>query len=516
MSNSSLVTYHYPVQTTHYNERDAKIDTITIHHAANGTGCNKGYASNTLQVIFASVGQNGSVQYGINSNGTIGQMLDESLRCWCTNSRPNDMRAVCMEVANDEGAPTWHVSDKALASIINLCADICKRNGKKKMVWIADKDTALNYNPKSDEMRMTLHKWFAGTGCPEQYLISKMPYIANEVNKKLGSATTSTKPTNTTSTTTLLNYDQFQAKYLGKAVDYDGVAGVQCVDIADQYFKDCFGITGVWVNGARDFYNNFYNYPALVNAFNRVPNTRDLIIAKGDVVIWGGGTWGHVAIGNGQGNIDWFVSLEENTRGMHEKTQLITHYFNGYSADDGCNPVLGVLRPKDQKRIQGNTDTYKTYYANDPNGVNYRQIPNGKVMGTYKYGEAVSVLVGSDTMNGGLTWVKAKNGYWSAKNLLSTTKPVTASKEPYQAGKTYTLQTDMKVRKGATGAAPQLKTSELTATDKKYAYNQTYAVLKKGTKITLRGVVKLNSKEYWGKIASGYVCLKTALKTYVK
>lgn len=513
MSNSSLVTYKYPKSTSHYNTRDAKIDTITIHHAANGTGCNKGYASNTLQVIFDSVGVNGSVQYGIDSNGTIGQMLDESLRCWCTNSRPNDMRAVCMEVANDEGAPTWHVSDKALASIINLCADICKRNGKKKMVWISDMNTALNYSPKSDEMRMTLHKWFAGTGCPEQYLISKMSYIANEVNKKLGSADVTPAPQPSTN---LLNYDQFQAKYLGKAVDFDGIAGVQCVDLADQYFKDCFGITGVWVNGARDFYNNFTNYPALVNAFTRVANTRDLIIAKGDVVVWGGGTWGHVGIGNGQGNIDWFVSLEENTRGMHEPTQLVQHYFNGGTVNDGCNPVLGVLRPKDQKRIQGNTDTYKTYYANDPNGVNYRQIPNGKVMGTYKYAEAVSVLVGSDTLNGGLTWVKAKNGYWSAKNLLSTSKPITVSSAPYQSGKTYTLQTDMKVRSGATGGAPQLKYSALNAADKKNAYKQTWAVLKKGTKITLRGVVKLSDKEYWGRIASGYVCLKTAAKTYVK
>lgn len=511
MSNSSLVTYKYPIKTDHYNIRDSKIDTITIHHAANGTGCNRGYASNTLQVIFASVGTNGSVNYAIDSNGTIGQMLDESLRSWCTNSRPNDMRAVTMEVANDMGAPSWHVSDKALKSIIKLCADICKRNGKKKMVWIADKNTALNYTPKSDEMRMTLHKWFAGTGCPEQYLISKMPYIAQEVNKMLNSVQNTAKK----SSTTLLNYDQFQAKYLGKAVDYDGILGLQCVDIADQYLKDCFGITGIWVNGACDFYNYFNNYPALVNAFTRVPNTRDLIIAKGDIVVWGGGTWGHVAIGNGQGTLDWFVSLEENTRGQNERTQLITHYFNGYGAYDGCNPVLGVLRPKDQKRIQGDSNTYKTYYANDPSGVNYRATPNGTLKGTYKYGATVSVLVGSDTLNGGLTWVKAKNGYWSAKNLLSTSKPVTNT-EPYQSGKTYTLETDMKVRAGATAGAPQLKTSALTASDKKNAYNQTYAVLKKGTKITLRGVVKIGTNEYWGRIASGYVCLKTSSKVYVK
>lgn len=143
-----------------------------------------------------------------------------------------------------------------------------------------------------------------------------------------------------------MTYDEFEKKYLGKAVDYDGVAGVQCVDLADQYLKDCFGITGVWVNGARDFYNNFNSYPALVKAFTRIPNTRDLVIQKGDIVVWGGGTWGHVAIGTGEGNIDWFESIEENTLGKHEPTQKVQHIFNRSYGVDGCCPVLGVLRPK--------------------------------------------------------------------------------------------------------------------------------------------------------------------------
>lgn len=141
-----------------------------------------------------------------------------------------------------------------------------------------------------------------------------------------------------------MNYDEFQKKYIGKAVDYDGVAGVQCVDLADQYLKDCFGITGVWCNGARDLYNNFASYPALVGAFDRVPNTRDLVVQKGDIVIWGGGSWGHVAIGTGEGDEDWFMSIEQNTLGRHEPTQLVKHYF----ANDPANPCLGVLRPKEQ------------------------------------------------------------------------------------------------------------------------------------------------------------------------
>ena len=155
----------------------------------------------------------------------------------------------------------------------------------------------------------------------------------------------------------LNSFDEFYDTYLGKAIDYDGVAGVQCVDVADQYLKDLFDITGVWVNGARDLYNNFNSYPALVKNFNRIPNTRDLVVQKGDIVIWNGGSWGHVAIGTGEGNIDWFNSIEQNTLGKHEPTQLVKHYFAGTGGNDGCNPVLGVLRAKDQSKVLGKTKT---------------------------------------------------------------------------------------------------------------------------------------------------------------
>lgn len=144
-----------------------------------------------------------------------------------------------------------------------------------------------------------------------------------------------------------MTYDEFEKKYIGKAVDFDGVAGVQCVDLFDQYLKDCFDITGVWCDGAKDLYNKFESYHALVKSFDRIPNTRDLIVKKGDVVIWGGGSWGHVGIGNGEGDKDFFVTLEENTLGRHEPTQLVKHFFNGTGGVDGCNPVLGVLRPKE-------------------------------------------------------------------------------------------------------------------------------------------------------------------------
>jgi len=153
-----------------------------------------------------------------------------------------------------------------------------------------------------------------------------------------------------------MTYNEFEKKYLGKPVDFDSKEGVQCVDIADRYFMDVIGIKlseMPWVRGAREFYTNFSSYPALVKNFTKVPNTRDLVAKKGDVVIWGGGKHGHVAIATGEGTVDWFVSIEQNTLGKNEPCKKVKHYYNNKSGYDSAWPVLGVLRPKDQTKVNG-------------------------------------------------------------------------------------------------------------------------------------------------------------------
>lgn len=56
--------------------------------------------------------------------------VEEKNRAWTSSSPSNDNQAITIEVANDGGANTnWHISDKALAKLIDLCVDICKRNG---------------------------------------------------------------------------------------------------------------------------------------------------------------------------------------------------------------------------------------------------------------------------------------------------------------------------------------------------------------------------------------------------
>lgn len=223
MSNSSLATYIWKGPKTNCNTRDHIIDTITIHHMA-GNG--------TCQACFSTLaykGDPGSVNYGIETGGVIGLMIDEDLRAWTSNSRPNDMRAVTIEVANDRpsDAGGWHVSDKALASLISLCVDICKRNGKTKMIWCGTLKATEARKFASNEMRMTLHKWFATTGCPGPYLEGKMQYIADEVTKRLNPAP-KTLTYRTTKDTPIVSIKGVEPK--GKTVKIGGrktVCGVQ-------------------------------------------------------------------------------------------------------------------------------------------------------------------------------------------------------------------------------------------------------------------------------------------------
>ena len=168
MNNSSLVNYTRlsPNCTKMTNKVNKK---ITIHHMAGNLSIEACGAS------FANRSRSASSNYGIGTDGRIGLYVNESDRSWCSSSYQNDQQAVTIEVANDQIGGQWHVSDKALASLINLCVDICKRNGIKRLNFTGDATGNL-----------TQHNYFAATACPGPYLKSKFPYIAEEVNKRLG------------------------------------------------------------------------------------------------------------------------------------------------------------------------------------------------------------------------------------------------------------------------------------------------------------------------------------------
>lgn len=214
MSNSSLVV-HTNLSPNCTKPRNAKIDTITIH-------CVVGQCTaETHGNIFKPTERQASSNYGVDKDGRVGMYVEEKDRSWCSSSAANDNRAITIEVASDTTAP-YKVTDKALAATIELCADICKRNGIAKLLWKGDKSLI----GQVDKQNMSVHRWFANKSCPGDYLYERHGYIADEVNKKLGAAAT-TPSTPSTATAGGTANDEAIWNYLtGKGLNAYAAAGL--------------------------------------------------------------------------------------------------------------------------------------------------------------------------------------------------------------------------------------------------------------------------------------------------
>ena len=176
-TNSPLVAYT-KLSPNHSGQRTHSIDRITPH-------CVVGQLSaEGIGSCFTSTSREASCNYGIGTDGRVSLCVEEKNRSWCSSSGSNDQRAITIECASDKTAP-YAMNSKVYASLINLCVDICKRNGKKKLLWFGDKNKTLNYNPKADEMVITVHRWFANKSCPGDWLYNRLGDLATEVTKRL-------------------------------------------------------------------------------------------------------------------------------------------------------------------------------------------------------------------------------------------------------------------------------------------------------------------------------------------
>lgn len=214
MSNSSLVNYT-KITSNKTSPRKDKIRKITIHHMAGNLSVEE------CGEVFQN--REASTNYGIGNDGRIGLYVDEADRAWATTNGENDHQAINIELANDEIGGNWHVSDKVIARCIDLCVDICKRNGIKKLNFTGNKSGNL-----------TMHCYFMATACPGPYLKTKFKYIADEVNKRLSGAAPSPAPVDskiyqgTFPTETLVPGDTgTQVKYLQDFLNWYGNYGLE-------------------------------------------------------------------------------------------------------------------------------------------------------------------------------------------------------------------------------------------------------------------------------------------------
>lgn len=177
-TNSKLTAYT-KLSPNHSGKRTHAIDRITPH-------CVVGQCTaEGLGDWFYKSSTQASSNYGIDKDGRVGMYVEEKNRSWCSSSNANDQRAITIECASDTTEP-YAFRDVVYKKLIELCIDICKRNGKNKLIWFGDKDKTLNYSPKSGEMILTVHRWFANKSCPGNWLYARMGDLAEKVTEALG------------------------------------------------------------------------------------------------------------------------------------------------------------------------------------------------------------------------------------------------------------------------------------------------------------------------------------------
>ena len=236
-TNSSLVNCVVK-SPNHSGRRTHSIDRITPH-------CVVGQLSaEGIGSCFPS-GRSASCNYGIGKDGRVCLIVDEANRSWCSSSNANDQRAVTIECASDMSEP-YAMNSAVYEKLIKLCADICRRNGKNKLIWFADKNKSLNYSPKSNEMVLTVHRWFANKSCPGNWLYSRLGDVASRVTAQLGGSSTSTPITPTPPTSMNTNFPKlpFLVEVLVSDLNYRSSASMSG-KILGQTGKGKFTITEV-------------------------------------------------------------------------------------------------------------------------------------------------------------------------------------------------------------------------------------------------------------------------------
>ena len=237
MRNSSMVAYT-KFSPNHSGQRTMAIDRITPH-------CVVGQCTaEGLGDWFAKSSTQASSNYGIDKDGRVGMYVEEKNRSWCSSSGANDQRAVTIECASDAKEP-YAFRDIVYQRLIELCTDICKRNGKKVLIWFGDKQKTLNYQPKSDEMILTVHRWFANKSCPGDWMYARMGDLAQKVTAALGdtAAVPATEPVKDTER-------QIWDYLFGRIGNAYGVAGLM---------GNLFAESGLHPNNLQNSYNKKLN-----------------------------------------------------------------------------------------------------------------------------------------------------------------------------------------------------------------------------------------------------------------
>ena len=104
-------------------------------------------------------------------------------------------------------------------------------------------------------------------------------------------------------------------------VDVDGYYGKQCMDLYNYYCKNVLGISNTGAPTARGILK-----AKEIKYFKVIKNTPDFVPKRGDIAVWTGGMWGHVAVCLGKGNKTYFETIEQNW--VPQKLTFEKHNYN--------------------------------------------------------------------------------------------------------------------------------------------------------------------------------------------
>lgn len=163
----------------HSGRRTKKLAIITPHIIV-------GMATmSSLGNMFSKTSRGASSNYGVCVDGIVG-IVDENNRSWCSSSEWNDQQAITIEVASTTTDP-FVVTNDCFNMLVDLCVDICRRNGFKRMInssSLADLKNKLN-TKSDDTVVLSKHNFYANKSCPGRYLGSKFDELAQLVTNRL-------------------------------------------------------------------------------------------------------------------------------------------------------------------------------------------------------------------------------------------------------------------------------------------------------------------------------------------
>lgn len=151
-----------------------RIEGAVIHHVGGTDGRN--YVAN-------SNARNSHPTYHVNRSSNVAGIVHPDRRPYST-AHSVDRVAVTLEVDNDrvggstENPANWTISDKSLAAVIDVCLDHMNQEGLKK---------AARNTPGRDQPGVFFIAWhsqYKQTACPGPYILSKIDYIVDELNRR--------------------------------------------------------------------------------------------------------------------------------------------------------------------------------------------------------------------------------------------------------------------------------------------------------------------------------------------